>query len=58
MGGGSLGQSQTIAMYLYERAFRDFDLGYASAVAWMLFLLILLVSLISFLFTRRLGGSK
>ncbi|MDX6743370.1 sugar ABC transporter permease [Actinocorallia sp. A-T 12471] len=58
VGGGSLGQFQTVAMYMYENAFRDRDYGYASAVAWMLFLLILLVSFISFLFTRRIGGAK
>ncbi|MCD0453773.1 sugar ABC transporter permease [Actinocorallia sp. API 0066] len=58
VGGGSLGQFQTVAMYMYESAFRDRDYGYASAVAWMLFLLILLVSLVSFLFTRRIGGTK
>ncbi|GAA3195902.1 sugar ABC transporter permease [Actinocorallia longicatena] len=58
VGGGSLSQSQTIAMYMYERGFRDFDFGYASAVAWMLFLLILIVSVISFLLTRRIGGAK
>ncbi|GAB2807907.1 sugar ABC transporter permease [Actinocorallia aurea] len=58
VGGGSLGQFQTIAMYMYEMAFREREYGYASAVAWMLFLLIVLVSLISFTFTRRIGGTK
>ena len=28
-------------LYLYNKAFLDFELGYASALAWILFLLIL-----------------
>ncbi len=58
VGGGSLGQFQTVAMYMYENAFRHFDYGYASAVAWMLFMMILLVCFFSFLFTRRIGGTQ
>ena len=42
--GGSLRQSQTVAMYVYENAFVKFDFGYASAVAWVLFLIILLAA--------------
>jgi len=56
VGGGSLGQFQTVAMYMYENAFRHFDYGYAAAVAWMLFMMILLVCFFSFLLTRRIGG--
>jgi cellobiose transport system permease protein len=54
--GGSLRQSQTLAMYVYENAFAKFDFGYASAVAWVLFLIILLASALNFLAVRRLGG--
>jgi cellobiose transport system permease protein len=58
VGGGSLGQFQTVAMYMYENAFRHFDYGYAAAVAWMLFMLILLVSFFSHLLTKRIGGTE
>ena len=51
--GGSLRQFQTVSMYMFEKAFRDFDYGYGSAVAWMIFLLITLLALINFLITRR-----
>ncbi|MCE7002880.1 sugar ABC transporter permease [Kibdelosporangium philippinense] len=51
--GGSLRQFQTVAMYMFEKAFRDFDLGYGSAIAWMLFLLITLLATVNFLITRR-----
>jgi cellobiose transport system permease protein len=54
--GGSLRQSQTLAMYVWENAFVKFDFGYASAVAWVLFLIILLASGLNFLAVRRLGG--
>ena len=54
--GGSLRQSQTVAMYVWENAFVKFDFGYASAVAWVLFLIILVASALNFLAVRRLGG--
>jgi multiple sugar transport system permease protein len=30
--------------YLYSKAFRDFDMGYASAMAWLLLIVILLIT--------------
>ncbi|HCT80791.1 MAG TPA: ABC transporter permease, partial [Micromonosporaceae bacterium] len=51
--GGSLRQFQTVSMYMFEKAFRDFDYGYGSAVAWMIFLLIMILTLVNFLLTRR-----
>ncbi|NRQ34668.1 sugar ABC transporter permease [Nonomuraea sp. NN258] len=56
--GGSQGQFQTVAMFVVKQGFREFDYGYASAAAWLLFLLILIGALINFLFVRRLGGAK
>ncbi|MGH3646091.1 MAG: carbohydrate ABC transporter permease [Micromonosporaceae bacterium] len=57
MTGGSLRQFQTIGMYMFENAFRLFEYGYGSAVAWMLFLLILIGSLLNVLIVRRIGTS-
>ena len=54
--GGSLRQFQTVSMYMFEKAFRDFDYGYGSAVAWMIFVLIILLTLLNFLLTRNRGG--
>jgi cellobiose transport system permease protein len=51
--GGSLRQFQTLSMYMFEKAFRDFDYGYGSAVAWMIFLLITLLGVVNFLVTRK-----
>ncbi|TDE36500.1 sugar ABC transporter permease [Actinomadura sp. 6K520] len=58
MAGGSLRQFQTVTMYMFENAFRRFDYGYASAVSWMIFMLILLGSLLNFVWLRRMGGTK
>ncbi|GGN03155.1 sugar ABC transporter permease [Lentzea pudingi] len=51
--GGSLRQFQTVSMFMFEKAFRDFDYGYGSAVAWVIFLLITLLAVVNFLITRR-----
>ena len=56
--GGSLRQSQTVAMYVWENAFVKFDFGYASAVAWVLFLIILVAAALNYLAVRRLGGTR
>ncbi|HEX2315842.1 MAG TPA: sugar ABC transporter permease [Thermomonospora sp.] len=58
MDGGSTGQFQTVAMYMFESAFTDDDYGYGAAVAWMIFLLIIAFSLLNFLFLRRVGGVR
>src|SRR5439155_6694483 len=57
--GGSARQFQTLAMYLYEKAFGSgqFKFGYASAIAWSLFLLIAVVSAINFLLARRIRSA-
>ena len=54
--GGSLRQFQTVSMYMFEKAFRDFDYGYGSAVAWMILILIMILTLINFFLTRVRGG--
>ncbi|MDF5753869.1 sugar ABC transporter permease [Spongiactinospora sp. TRM90649] len=58
MSGGSTGQYQTVAMYIFEQGFRQFEYGYAAAVAWMLFLLILVGVLINYSLVRRIGGTR
>ena len=57
--GGSARQYQTVAMYLYEKAFggSQFKFGYASAIAWSLFLLIAVISLINLLVVRRIRSA-
>ncbi len=43
-GGGPVFATESIVAYLYQRGFVQFRLGYASAIAWVLFLLVLVVS--------------
>lgn len=50
--GGSDRQFQTIVLYLYELAFPRRDFGRASATAWILFVVIVLVGLLSYAVTR------
>jgi len=45
-GGGPRNSTQTIVHYLYQVAFRKFDMGYGSAIAYILLVLIMVVTLI------------
>lgn len=56
--GGSNNQFQTVAMFIVQKGFNEFEYGYASGAAWLLFLMILIGSLINFLLIRRIGGRK
>lgn len=40
-------------IYLFQRAFEDLDLGFASAMAWLLFLIILIITAIQIRVSRR-----
>jgi cellobiose transport system permease protein len=55
--GGSSNQFQTITLYMYQTAFETQHLGYASAIAWVLFLVIIIVAVVNFLLTRRLAAT-
>jgi len=54
-GGGPDNATLTIGMYLYQNAFKYFDFGYASAIAYVLAVLIALLGLLQF---RVLGDSS
>lgn len=49
-GGGPANSTLLYAVNLYNRAFHDFAMGYASALAWIMFLLILGLTLLIFKF--------
>ncbi|WP_229796086.1 carbohydrate ABC transporter permease [Saccharothrix coeruleofusca] len=55
--GGSTNQYQTVVLYMYQSGFQSFDLGYASAMAWVLFVVIIAIAGINFLLTRRIASS-
>ena len=47
-GKGPLNATYLTSMYIYDNAFKYFDMGYASAASWVLFTIIVLVTLILF----------
>jgi multiple sugar transport system permease protein len=51
--GGPLNSTTVLVYYLYEQAFQNFNFGYASAIAYFLFLIILVVTAIQFRVGRR-----
>ena len=46
--GGPDGATRVLIQHIFERGFRDFELGYASAMSIVLFLAIILVSVVQF----------
>lgn len=52
--GGPGNATNTIVLYLYRNGFAYDRLGYASALAWILFVLVILVTLVQFSQQRRL----
>jgi multiple sugar transport system permease protein len=51
-GGGPAGSTTTVEYYLYQTAFEKFNMGYASAIAWFVFAVVLGLTLL----TWKLGG--
>ncbi|MDN3017253.1 sugar ABC transporter permease [Paenibacillus sp. BSR1-1] len=47
-GGGPLKSTYFYAMYVYENAFKYFKMGYSSANAWFMFVIVLVLTLIVF----------
>ncbi|PPH30248.1 ABC transporter permease, partial [Rathayibacter sp. AY1C3] len=54
--GGSDRQFQTTVLYLWEMAFFRQNFGEAAAIAWLLFLLIVLIGLLNFAISRRIAS--
>jgi multiple sugar transport system permease protein len=51
--GGPGDASRTVVMYIYEQGFRYFEMGYASAVAVLLFVIIAALTLLQFRVSQR-----
>jgi ABC-type sugar transport system permease subunit len=52
-GGGPEDKTRFVAMFIYDQAFQYHRLGYASAVAWVMFLLIVVLTLLTFRVSRK-----
>lgn len=59
--GGPLNSTLFYNLYLYFKAFDDYSMGYASALAWLLLVIVLLVTLLQFKIGQKVvyyeGGS-
>ena len=51
--GGPAGSTTTLAYYIYNQGFGTGRLGYASAVSWLLFMLVFLVTMFNWKFGNR-----
>jgi len=51
--GGPAGSTKTLAYYVYERAFTELSLGYGSAIAWVLFVFVFVLTMINWRFGNR-----
>lgn len=51
--GGPAGSTETMVFYIYKNAFEWFQMGYAAAIAWVLFLIIFAVTYLQFRYQRR-----
>ena len=51
--GGPLKSTYLLPLYIYEMAFKKFDMGYASAIAWVLFAIIMVLTVVAFWSSKR-----
>ncbi|MDM7831790.1 carbohydrate ABC transporter permease [Cellulomonas edaphi] len=56
--GGADGQYLTVTNYIYQLGWTNRNFGRASAVAWILFLIILVIALINLMITRRIASDQ
>lgn len=54
-GGGPYRSTETIVMQIYQSGFKELNLGFASALSYILLIVTLLLSLVQFLFFGRRG---
>lgn len=52
-GGGPNDSTRVFMLHLYDNAFRNLRMGYASALAWVLFIVILIFTLLQFQLNKR-----
>lgn len=51
--GGPGDSTMVLAYYIYQKAFTYYDMGYASAMSWVLFAIILVITLIQWKFGNQ-----
>jgi cellobiose transport system permease protein len=56
--GGANHQYQTLGLYLYDQGWYNFHLGRAAAVAWAMFLIIVILVIVNSLLARRIRSAS
>jgi len=51
--GGPANATLVYGLYLYRSAFQNFQMGYASALSWLLFIVIIGITIVQFVLARR-----
>jgi multiple sugar transport system permease protein len=51
--GGPNNATLFVVLYLYKKAFQEFSMGYAASIAWALFFLILVATVLQMKLARR-----
>ena len=51
--GGPLKATYFLPLYIYDEAFKKFNMGYASAIAWVLFVIIMVLTLVAFWSSKK-----
>ncbi|MNP64124.1 glycerol-3-phosphate transporter permease [compost metagenome] len=51
--GGPVGSTKVLVYYIWEKAFKMYDFGYASALAYVLFVIVLALTLIQWGLRKR-----
>ena len=52
-GGGPLKSTYLLPLYIYDKAFKNFEMGYASAIAWVLFVIIMVLTVVAFWSSKK-----
>lgn len=52
--GGPAGATTTLGFYVFQKGFQQFEMGYAAAIAWVMFLLVFAITLLQW----RRGGAQ
>ena len=53
--GGPLRSTTLVSLLVYNNAFKSYDMGMASAIAWLLFLIIMVFTAVAFISQKTLG---
>nr|WP_319389858.1 sugar ABC transporter permease [uncultured Cohaesibacter sp.] len=51
--GGPLKSTYLLPLYIYDKAFKNFEMGYASAIAWILFTMIMIMTVVAFWSSKK-----